>query len=873
MRGKKEMRRIVVFQHGWFMCSILLISFSSAVAQNASVQWDLLADSAATKIVGNCTGQVEQLSASATDSARCLTIKDYAANSGGQRLNLGRKTWPNQTAIDTGRYVQFSISPTSGYSLQVTAIALTLGAGGTSSMRAAIYYAVDSMFAGSTVLAAKLTLPNSGWVDSTLTTYALSKTINELETFYVRIYPWYESTNASTSKYLYLRNVQISGTTFSMVITNTPLVMTAALSSITHSSAVCGGTVVSAGNAPVTARGVCWKETGMPTISDNKTVDGAGIGSFTSTISGLTNGGAYVVRAYATNTYGTSYGTEYSFVAADPSPRLPAFPGAEGFGKFVVGGRGGRVIEVTSLEDTTIPGTLRYAVNQSGARTVVFRVSGTITLKSNLNISNPYITIAGQTAPGDGICLRKYELVVATNQVIVRYIRCRLGDESGGESDAFGGRGVTNVIMDHCSASWSEDETLSFYWCDSTTVQWCISSESLYNSNHVKGAHGYGGIWGGPRASFHHNLLAHHSSRNPRFGSGVGITDYRNNVVYNWGFNSSYGAEDTSAGSPVAYSTLNMVNNYYKAGPATSSGQLKYRIMNPSTHNSNTADVASYGKFYVAGNKVAGYDALSADNWSGGIQPQGGSSLCSALKSDTAFPCMNINMQSADSAFTSVLAGAGATRPKRDAVDTRIVADVTGGTATYAGVTYPASHSVLTPCGIIDSQSDVGGWPELASTPAPGDSDHDGMPDSWEISHGLNPNDAADRNAISSSGYTSLEVYLNGPELLGTTGVAASGSTPEGFSLSQNYPNPFNPTTTIRFSVPKKSRVRLEIYSVLGQHVATLKDGTLTAGDYQVEWNAGRYASGLYLVRMTAHPDLEAGGRIMTLSKKIMLVK
>lgn len=185
-----------------------------------------------------------------------------------------------------------------------------------------------------------------------------------------------------------------------------------------------------------------------------------------------------------------------------------AFPTAEGYGKYTVGGRGGTVYEVTNLNDSGV-GSLRAAVEASGPRTVVFRVSGTINLTKNLQINNPNITIAGQTAPGDGICLKKYPLIIAANQVIIRYLRVRLGGESGDDSDAVSGRFVSNVILDHISASWSVDETMSVYHCENITIQWCLIAESMYNSNHVKGAHGFAGIWGSNNSSYHHNLLAH----------------------------------------------------------------------------------------------------------------------------------------------------------------------------------------------------------------------------------------------------------------------------------------------------------------------------------------------------------------------------
>jgi pectate lyase len=216
-------------------------------------------------------------------------------------------------------------------------------------------------------------------------------------------------------------------------------------------------------------------------------------------------------------------------VYAEDIPSIPAFPGAEGYGAMTRGGRGGKVIMVTNLNDTG-PGSLRDACETEGPRIVVFTVSGTITLESRLRISNPYITIAGQTAPGEGICIKKYPLSINASEVIIRYIRVRLGDETGDDADAISGRYHKNIILDHVSASWSIDETVSIYYCENVTVQWCLISESLYDAGHVKGAHGYGGIWGSNYSTYHHNLLAHHSSRNPRFASGCGYNDFRNNT-------------------------------------------------------------------------------------------------------------------------------------------------------------------------------------------------------------------------------------------------------------------------------------------------------------------------------------------------------
>lgn len=436
-----------------------------------------------------------------------------------------------------------------------------------------------------------------------------------------------------------------------------------------------------------------------------------------------------------------------------------AFPTAEGYGKYTVGGRGGAVYEVTNLNDSG-EGSLRAAIEAKGPRTVVFRVSGTIDLKSALNIRNPYITIAGQTAPGDGICIKRYPLNINADEVIIRYIRVRLGDETGGETDAIGCRYHKNIILDHVSASWSIDETMSIYHCENVTIQWCMITESLFDSNHVKGSHGFGGIWGSNYSTYHHNLIAHHSSRNPRWASGGGYNDYRNNVLYNWGYNSSYGGEKYQLNNPK-YNTfaVNFVSNYYKPGPATQSGAASYRIANPSYRSAE-----DYGRWYVADNVVVGNEKVSADNWDGGVQMKNGEEMLPKIRLDKPWDAMKINEETAEEAYESVLKGAGCVFPRRDAVDARIIEEVRSGKATYEGASYKTKKRVAdpsVPCGMIDSQENVGGWPELKSLPAPVDSDHDGMPDEWEKKNGLNPHDASDRNGVAKNGYTNLENYLN----------------------------------------------------------------------------------------------------------------
>lgn len=411
-----------------------------------------------------------------------------------------------------------------------------------------------------------------------------------------------------------------------------------------------------------------------------------------------------------------------------------AFPGAEGFGKFTTGGRGGRVIKVTNLNDDG-PGSLRAAVGEKGPRIIVFTVSGNIDLQSGLSINHGDLTIAGQSAPGDGICLRNYPVRVAADNVIIRYMRFRMGDAFKQEADALGGIGRKRIIIDHCSISWATDECASFYYNSDFTMQWCIISESLNASVHAKGNHGYGGIWGGEGASFHHNLIAHHTSRLPRF-SGSSTTrnpedelvDFTNNVIYNWGGNSSYGGER---------GRYNIVNNYYKAGPATSP-KVRDRIVNP---------WSPFGGYYIHGNIMHGFPDISADNWNGGVQ---GENVDSA-KVLKPFDVVAINVQPAEKAYEDVLDFAGASL-RRDEVDTRIVNEVRTGTASKGKKRN----------GIIDTPSEAGGYPELKTGAVPKDSDNDGMPDEWEIKNGLNPNDPTDAVGFSlDKNYTNIEIYLN----------------------------------------------------------------------------------------------------------------
>jgi hypothetical protein len=424
-----------------------------------------------------------------------------------------------------------------------------------------------------------------------------------------------------------------------------------------------------------------------------------------------------------------------------------AFPTAEGYGINTTGGRGGKLYIVSNLNDAGA-GSLREALQASGKRTIVFKVSGIIRLQSGINISNGDVSVFGQTAPGDGICIANYTVQLSASNIIIRYIRFRPGSIQTTEYDASWGRNNSNIILDHCSYSWGNDEQASFYDNTNFTMQYCIIAESFYASTHPKGNHGFGGIWGGMGASFHHNLIANHTSRTPRFcGARYHLTtaatekvDFRNNVIFNWGYNNVYGGE---AGNH------NMVNNYYKPGPATGTGEVRYRIVEPSDAK---ADGNPISKWYVSGNYVQGNTTVTADNWNGGVQPADGTILLSELKLNTALSGVNIVTQTAADAYTKVLATAGASL-KRDAADTRTVTAVSTGVTNYGGI-YGANK------GIIDNETQVGGFPTYTSTIAPTDTDNDGIPDAWETAHNLNPAQADQNADRDSDGYTNIEEYV-----------------------------------------------------------------------------------------------------------------
>jgi hypothetical protein len=330
-------------------------------------------------------------------------------------------------------------------------------------------------------------------------------------------------------------------------------------------------------------------------------------------------------------------------------------------------------------------------------------------------------------------------VIFDTHDVIVRYMRFRPGDSAGVAYDGFSGSGGSEAIIDHCSVSWSIDEALSIKKTANLSVQWCMATESLYKSIHKKGEHGYGGLWGGPGGSWHHNILAHNTSRNPRASGNLesGLLDYRNNVVYNWGYQSAYGGEMWPR---------NWINNYYKFGPATDR-KVRRRIFEQKD---------ARGRMYLAGNYVSGFPKVSKNNWDGGIDfVKDGDATESTLRVNEPYIVAPVQTQSAEEAFEIVLKHAGASL-FRDSVDSRIVDEIRTGTAHF-GRSYKRGNN-----GIIDTPSDVGGWPELHSKPAPTDTDGDGMPDGWELSKGLDPTSASDGPLDrDGDGYTNVEDYLN----------------------------------------------------------------------------------------------------------------
>lgn len=525
---------------------------------------------------------------------------------------------------------------------------------------------------------------------------------------------------------------------------------------------------------------------------------------------------------------------------------IAAFPSAEGFGKYTTGGRGGAVYHVTTLEDTGTEGSFRYACAQSGARTVVFDVSGTIYLTSSLSLTNGDITIAGQTAPGDGICIADYPFTISADNVIIRYIRFRLGNRhvDEHEGDGLGGMDRKNIIIDHCSVSWSVDECLSVYGSWDISIQWCIVSHSMVNSGHSKGSHGYGGNWGGSGASYHHNLMIHHTSRTPRLGPRPGTQtdermDMRNNVIYNWAGNGCYGGEGMN---------VNIVNNYYKPGPATTArsttiqrriASIGIRTTEYTDHDSdspNSWDVMwhVWGKYYVDGNVNSKFSDVTADNWTYGMYNQitnsdvdytYTSTTKDTMKIDEPIDFVAVTTHTAETAYEKVLNYAGCSL-SRDSYDETLISDARNGEATYTGSGLAS--------GMVNSQDDCGGWPELESATALTDTDGDGMPDDYEIANNLNPYIASDGAKTAANGYTNLENYINSIVADITEAQMADGEALGYTLLADGTKDEANGYTGIQ-------EIRADSYASPNANIYTI-DGRCVGTD------AKKIESGLYII-------------------------
>lgn len=459
-----------------------------------------------------------------------------------------------------------------------------------------------------------------------------------------------------------------------------------------------------------------------------------------------------------------------------PQAEIPAFPGALGGGKYSFGGRGGKVLTVTSLADKG-PGTLREALETGGARIIVFNVSGIIKLKSPLIVRAPYATIAGQTAPGDGICVAGESVWINTHDVVIRHVRFRRGETNvGRRDDAIGGNPVGNIIIDHVSASWGLDENMSFYrhmYNDSTgkakeeklptvnvTIQNSIFSEALDTWNHA-----FGSTLGGENCTFTRNMWASNAGRNPSIGWN-GVFNFTNNIVFNWVHRSIDGGDYTAM--------YNIINNYFKPGPATpKDSPVGHRILKPESGRSKLG-YQVYGRCYVNGNIMEGYPAITADNWAGGVQVEDQANTdgyTAAMKWKKPLPMPVYPIMSAEEAFDFVLENAGANFPVRDAVDARVVKQVRTGEVEYPKnvdlsdvpkFKYRRLPVDSYKIGIITDPKEVGGYPDYKGKPYV-DTDADGMPDKWEKKHGLNPKDAADaKGDINGDGYTNIEKYING---------------------------------------------------------------------------------------------------------------
>ncbi|KAA6347770.1 hypothetical protein EZS27_004794 [termite gut metagenome] len=458
-----------------------------------------------------------------------------------------------------------------------------------------------------------------------------------------------------------------------------------------------------------------------------------------------------------------------------PQATIPSFPGAEGGGMYTFGGRGGKVITVTNLNDRG-PGSFREACETGGARIVVFNVSGIIQLTSPIILRAPYITIAGQTAPGDGICIAGESFWVNTHDVIVRHMRFRRGETNvGRRDDSFGGNPVGNIMIDHCSCTWGLDENISFYRhmfnpgegykelklpTVNVTIQNTISAKALDTYNHA-----FGSTLGGENCSFMRNLWASNAGRNPSIGWN-GVFNFVNNVLYNWVHRSVDGGDYTAL--------YNIINNYYKPGPLTpKNSPVGYRFLKPESGRSKLG-YYEFGRVYCNGNIMEGNETVTKDNWAGGVQVQNQPNTdgyTEYMRWDEPFPMPYLTIMPAKDTYNYVMKNAGANIPRRDIVDERIIEEVETGKVYYVEGLDPKSfyqfeHRRLPADsykkGIITDIKQVGGYPEYKGIPYV-DTDKDGMPDAWEKANGLNPNDASDAvKDCTGDGYTNIEKYING---------------------------------------------------------------------------------------------------------------
>ena len=464
-----------------------------------------------------------------------------------------------------------------------------------------------------------------------------------------------------------------------------------------------------------------------------------------------------------------------------PQAKIPAFPGAEGGGMYSFGGRGGRVIVVTNLNDDG-PGSFRAACEAAGPRIVIFNVAGIIRLTDRIRVRAPYITIAGNTAPGDGVCIAGNTVELETHDIVIRHMRFRRGAmDAADRNDAFGGNPVGNLMIDHVSASWGLDENMSMYRhmyrppgggpelklpTVNVTIQHSIFSEAL-NTYH----HAFGSTIGGLNSTFHRNLWANNTGRNPSVGM-YGDFTFVNNVLFNYRHRTIDGGDQRSF--------FNIINNYLKPGPGTPDSPVRFRLLKPESERSKTV-VDNFGRAHVSGNVVEGNPSVSRDNWDGGVQPEvrtlNRADVLAKIKAETPFAHAPLTITTAEAAFSYVLAHAGATLPVRDAVDQRVTAMVRDGKVGKAEATPEDSArasaagyaekwvkelEVGVRVGFITNPAQVGGYPNYTGKPY-ADTDGDGLPDSWETAHGLNPNDASDAvGDLNGDGYTNIEDFING---------------------------------------------------------------------------------------------------------------